>query len=765
MNTDGLHLARQRIADCVQLDGSGVLIQRKEGLNLAGLGLTDEDLEGRFNPGERQLPEIGLQNLKRLRYLDLSGNRLTRLPVGVTSMAELRWLGLNFNALESLPDGLGVLSGLQRLYVRGNRLRHLPESIGLLPRLLELDLHGNALEALPSTFIKLLEREGTPGDSAVHLELGGNPLQAEAAAGAGRETLLAYLRALQQESGKPQGKLLLVGEGRVGKSSLLRALLGLPHDAALSTTHGLKIERWELAGAGGHGNPVQLNCWDFSGQQEMRETHQMFFTAPALYLLVWDPNRGQSESERQLFEWLWLIHQCQREGARARVLVVATFHRSRDRHEPDNKFDLLRDFGPDGAGILHGFVSVDSDDDSAGGGRYGISEVSKWVRNQIVEDATFTQSVPARWEEAVGECLGGRTPILRWEEFVGICRSHGRELPVEALGRTMNALGRLVWFEDESVLRDYVVLQPAWLGKAISYVFEKASSVPEVETRETPLGAGLVPTSAMDKIWTAPGTRDESGNPEPGYPAYLFPIFRRLMRKFDMIQPLGPAVATAARDGQGGEPQWYLVPARLAGKPETWDRDWSSRGTIALRLALKSRGWKPEASEADLNPWIAQGIFWRLIVRLHPQAQGRQSLANAAHWRRGLRLRDRSWGDARVHLERHCIYFEGSTHLSGWVLSALDQLLADVNQRFKTQVHYDEELACQPVSSEEAGTQIECAQGLDCRRYFSPERLRRWLEPGPQGRQVTVLECGQGTCDFQIDVRRTLGGLHFTAIP
>lgn len=753
MNDSPSETACRRIADCFEVNGAGRLVQRRVSLNLAGMGLTNEDLAGRFDPGMRGLPPLGLQDLVHIEFLDLTGNRLTRLPEGVSEFRRLRWLGLNFNALEALPEDLGAWAVLERLYLRRNRLTRLPEGVGQLPRLLELDLQGNLLTEVPESFVELLERgvpKGKPGIDAVYVELGGNPGQVAEVATKGRDTLIAWLKELRNGTAQPQGKLLLIGEGRVGKSSLLRALQGQAHDANLSTTHGLKIESWPV-GRIGDGNTVSLNCWDFSGQQQMRETHQLFFTAPALYLLVWDPDRSAKESERQLFEWLWLIHQCQREGARARVLVVATHHHKRDRHRPDNEADLMRHFGPEGAGILAGFESIDSDD-SHTRGRHGIDAIRQWVLKEVEGEAAFVQRVPLRWEKAAAALQGegGTSPALRWVAFEGAVRHLASlaDLDVRAFARTMHGLGRLVWFEGDAQLSDWVILHPDWLGKAVSYVFEKASSVGGDTDESTPLGQGLVTRKAMDLLWSNPGTVDEVRKAESGYAKEYFTLFRRVMVLSDLIQPLqrtGRRVEEAER---------YLVPVRLGGRPSTWDEGWNPRGVVTVRLRLLSRGWKENGSDEALNPWIAQGVFWRLMVRLHPYARGRDRLAQAAHWKQGVRLEDPPYGEARLHAVGGDFYFEGSPYLRSLVTDALRVLLESIDERYRIRIRFVEELGCQPAATRQE-PRPRCARELARRRYFQPDRL---LERDDEGRIEPDFACRDGDCRYRIDVLRTCLG-------
>lgn len=149
-------IARARIADAFDgRDGEGRLIQRRDALNLAGLDLTVEALEDRFVVEERGLGEIGFEDLLHLRYLDLTGNQLERLPRGVARFEQLRWLGLNFNRIESLSRGAGNWPELRCLYLRGNRLRTLPEKSLGWGKLVELDLFGNPpLASLPPGLVR-----------------------------------------------------------------------------------------------------------------------------------------------------------------------------------------------------------------------------------------------------------------------------------------------------------------------------------------------------------------------------------------------------------------------------------------------------------------------------------------------------------------------------------------------------------------------------------------------------------------------------------
>ena len=68
------------------------------------------------------------------------------------------------------------------------------------------------------------------------------------------------------------------------------------------------------------GSPtITLNAWDFGGQPVYRPTHQLFFSAPAVYLVVWKPREGPQQGFVK--DWIKLVKLREPE---AQVLVVAT---------------------------------------------------------------------------------------------------------------------------------------------------------------------------------------------------------------------------------------------------------------------------------------------------------------------------------------------------------------------------------------------------------------------------------------------------------
>ncbi|VDN56858.1 unnamed protein product [Dracunculus medinensis] len=138
----------------------------------------------------RSLPTT-VQFLESLAYLDLCGNQLTSLPIELFSIP-LQVLLLSGNRLESIPREIRQLSAsLNELDVSCNRLKRIPADFALLKYLRVLNLRDNQLTQLPSELSQLQlrvldvsENELTelPFDfrfmfSLINLNLDSNPLK------------------------------------------------------------------------------------------------------------------------------------------------------------------------------------------------------------------------------------------------------------------------------------------------------------------------------------------------------------------------------------------------------------------------------------------------------------------------------------------------------------------------------------------------------------------------------------------------------------
>ena len=93
-------------------------------------------------------PEV-LGECPNLEMVGFKSNRIARVA-GDALPSRLRWLILTDNRLESLPEELGRRPRLQKLMLAGNRLRQLPDSLAACENLELLRISANRLECLPA---------------------------------------------------------------------------------------------------------------------------------------------------------------------------------------------------------------------------------------------------------------------------------------------------------------------------------------------------------------------------------------------------------------------------------------------------------------------------------------------------------------------------------------------------------------------------------------------------------------------------------------
>jgi internalin A len=579
------------------------------------------------------LPDT-LSQLIALQLLDLSNNQLTTLPNVIGQLYNLQNLYLFDNQLTTLPDTLGQLTNLQSLDLNDNQLTTLPDTLGQLTNLQSLDLSFNQLRALPFSLGYL--------EQIVNLMLYDNPLDPvlQSMYAAGVDPLKAYLRSMDDPDKRAalfEAKLVLVGEGGVGKTTLLKALTGQgPREGELST-HGVKIDiqALRLRHPKRADVDIQLNAWDFGGQEVYRVTHQFFFSQRSVYLLVWEPRIGVMQS--QVEEWLRLIQL--RVGDAARVIIVSTHCKTGERIARIDKPVLMRDF----SAIIAGFHEIDSlVDDPATGQKVGIAELQTMIAEVAKDLDHMGMAINRDWLAARDELLAMQEPRISYEYFGNVCARHGLDaLAAKALAYLMHDLGYIVYYGDDEHLKDDVVLQPEWLTKAIGFV---------LEDRATQALDGILPDDRLKEVW-----RDHPFQNEPRYGPELYPFFLRLMEKFDVSYRLesGNASLVAQHVPQVRPP--------LPWEPEDAPVPGQRRSALVCVM---------DEAPAGLIPWM--------IVRTHNYAcerRGDDGSEHRLHWQKGMFLRNKRAGEAILELRDREFHVHAQAVWPEYFMNVLQQTL------------------------------------------------------------------------------------------
>ena len=293
-----------------------------------------------------------IASLQKLEVIDCSFNQLGKFPATILKLKQLRELKIHFNDIGKIPKEIQYLSKLEKLHLTNANLTSIPEEIGelrnlkvlLIGNLEEIDVEEeqvalfkdrkesqqNTIKQLPIAISQLTELEilhltnlklslsNLPDLSAFKnlktneskkpsekgLSLRGNPEIdiSDEMFDRPPKDLIEYL--LQFEKGKSplnEAKLILVGDGKVGKTSIVNRLLFDTFNKDESQTDGVDIKDWKLSR---NDSTIRLSIWDFGGQQIMHTTHRFFMTRRSVYILVVEPRVEDKQGETPLHYWL-----------------------------------------------------------------------------------------------------------------------------------------------------------------------------------------------------------------------------------------------------------------------------------------------------------------------------------------------------------------------------------------------------------------------------------------------------------------------------
>ena len=474
--------ARRRIAHCRSKEA--------DTLDLGGLGLnvTPDEISElqwlrklRLNDNHLTsiIPEIG--HLMKLTQLDVSNNKLASLPPEIGMLLGLKDLNFRGNLLVALPPELFQIEELSRLNLSVNNLSLLPPEIDRLRALEELALTDNQLSSLPNglqrlTKLQLLYLHGNERLNLPPEILGGRPNTSIPPTSAKR-ILDFYFgqRRSDASSSLDEVKLILIGRGGAGKTSLVRALQKgrfLDHEGA---TADITQSTWTMPCERG---PVTAHIWDFAGQVITHAVHQFFFSPRSVYLLVLT---GREDSERDDAEyWLRLVKAFGTDDKGNGPPVIVVLNKLRvaparlDRHALQSRYPFIE-----------GFVETDCKTSE------GIDKLRSLLC-RVVDPLEWVRArLPKSWIDLRSALIATNKPYITREEYQSLCAAHGiAELNnQETVAQIFHDLGIALNFHNDPRLRDVTVLQPQWLTQNIYMLIRHA------EEQE-----GVLKRADMDKV-------------------------------------------------------------------------------------------------------------------------------------------------------------------------------------------------------------------------------------------------------------------------
>jgi len=506
----------------------------------------------------------GLQNLINLTKLSLWSNKISDISV-LQNLKELTILWAGFNQISDVSP-LRDSKQLVELSLHNNRISDIRD-LQYLVNLKKLSLIDNPLKSLPNwicDFPKMDIRWENDYFGDEYITLFNNPLETPPPEiiQHGKEAVRNYFEEL--EKGKVnlyETKLLLVGYGAVGKTSLMKRLVLDEYNENEPSTEGIEIKRWNLKTE--EDKELKINIWDFGGQEIYHSTHQFFLSKRSIYLLVWDARIDKMMPDLASFDyWLRIVSLLSQNSP---ILVVQN---KIDERESIVAEKYMQDYFPN----IVGFYKVSAKQ------KTGIEELKRIISKEISKLPHIGEQLPKVWIDIRDNLKQTQQNFIKLDDYISICKTFGIDIEQALyLSNYFHDLGVFLHFQDNDILRNIIFLNPAWATKAVYKI---------IDTKEVVLNQGKFNYSQLRNIWK-------------DYPDNKFAFLIELMKKFELCFLL---------PNQND----YIVPGLLPpNSPDSID-NWDSKDNLQFEYRYK---FMPAGIITRLivrmHDYIENKLFWR----------------------------------------------------------------------------------------------------------------------------------------------------------
>ena len=267
-----------------------------------------------------------------------------------------------------------------------------------------------------------------------------------------------YVKQLESKTfyNKPQPlnecKLIFIGSGEVGKTSIIKRLVEDKFNELEPKTAGIEITKWSL----GKGKKnIKLNIWDFGGQEIMHATHKFFLTRRSVYILVINPRvQDQHSGDIEINYWLKIISSFA--GLSPIIIVINKI----DIHKIDLAKGAIKDRFPQ----VIGFVETSCKTNT------GIDKVKSLIQNAISSLNHLQDIIPLNYLKVKEKLESTNKDYLHYFEYISLCKkvdSKLKEKDLEILIGLLNDLGVMLNISENRRLADTQVLNPKWITNGV----------------------------------------------------------------------------------------------------------------------------------------------------------------------------------------------------------------------------------------------------------------------------------------------------------
>ncbi len=411
-------------------------------------------------------------NLNNLRILNLSSNQLGEIPYYVFSLIKLKELYIAKNMVANIPSEIAKLKKLTVLNLSYNQIKFIPEELCCLSELLVLQLNQNQIKEIPYEISYLIKLEilGLSGNvisvipkeiafmnKLIKLNIFSNPLKEPpiAIANQGLKYIQNYFISIDGKSTKTlyEAKLVIVGEGDVGKTSLCNKIINTNYKVDINEkpTEGINIKKWSWEW---NNNDIlsnyTVNIWDFGGQEIYYSTHQFFLTEHTLYLFVW--NARKEEIYWSFDYWLNTISSLAKDSP---IIIIL------------NKIDILEK-EIDQAYYQERFPNIIKFHKVSCKTNEGIDELVRDIMDAVVNMPRIGNVWLEEWTKIRTIIEGLKEDYIDYYDYLRICKDNGlNEEQAKYLSCYLHVLGAILHYQDDYILKSTLILKPDWGTNAI----------------------------------------------------------------------------------------------------------------------------------------------------------------------------------------------------------------------------------------------------------------------------------------------------------
>ncbi len=522
---------------------------------------------------KNELEQISFESaLPALEFLDLSKNALEKLDLP-PGFDQLKYLYLNENKISNFQTA--ELPVLDTLNLEDNKLKELTEGfLDFFPNLLSFYLKKNSLSVVWMGEI---------------VETDKNSLEVV------RRLFREFAKGVEKDN---ECKILLIGNGNVGKTCLVKRLETGQFEKEWKSTHAISLFQYKKH------KPYILNFWDFAGQDIYHSTHRLFMQTDAVYLCMWDKHTEATEFttknengikreylNRKLPYWLSYAVNL---GNGSPIIVVQT-KVGHDGEHIEDRPEVRDRFGKH---ILD-FCHIESEDDDWDENGYhslfsNIRKAIKRTKKKDIPKGYYELREFCRQEQAAGK------KELSLQKYLDFAKDRVEE-PLKALNNWLVKTG--VVFYQKGLFKDLIILDQERAINAVYTIFDRNGLYYDEGVKNK----GHLNGADLARIWK-----------EEGYELPEWELFLSFMLSCELCFE----ETEKKEDGSSVpfEERKFIAPQLLPDKkPDSIDDIWLDREAIYLKYH---------------HDFLHYGILQSFIIKTRHLAEPRHI------WKLGVALRE-----------------------------------------------------------------------------------------------------------------------------